>query len=90
MLLVTNKADATLSIIDPATATQIGVVAVGGVTGHEVIASRDGRIAYVPIYGDAGVGQPGTDGRTIAIIDIASRKLITHFDFGRGVRPHCA
>ena len=34
----------------------------GGVTGHEVIASPDGRLAYVPIYGNSGVGKPGTDG----------------------------
>jgi len=55
-----------------------------------VIASPDGRVAYVPIYGNSGVGKPGTDGQNIDVIDIASRKVIGNVDFGHGVRPHCA
>jgi len=54
-----------------------------------VIASPDGRTAYVPIYGDSGVGKPGSDGTNLVAIDIASRKIIGNVDFGRGVRPHC-
>jgi YVTN family beta-propeller protein len=61
----------------------------GGVTGHEVIASPDGRTAYVPIYGNSGVGKPGTDGTKIIAVDLASRKITGELDFGRGVRPHC-
>jgi DNA-binding beta-propeller fold protein YncE len=89
MLLVANQDDRTLSLIDPAAATQIATVPVEGVTGHEVAASPDGKTAYVPIYGDSGVGKPGTDGREIAVIDIASQKLIHKIDFDHGVRPHC-
>jgi YVTN family beta-propeller protein len=44
----------------------------------------------VPIYGDAGVGRAGTDGSTMAVIDLAARKVIHTVDFGHGVRPHCA
>src|SRR5579859_6314248 len=80
VLLVANKGDHTLGIIDPATSKQIAVVAENGVTGHEVIASPDGKTAYVPIYGDSGVGKPGTDGETMAVIDIATRKLIHTID----------
>jgi DNA-binding beta-propeller fold protein YncE len=65
-------------------------VLVGGVTGHEVAASPDGKTAYVPIYGDSGVGKPGTDGSEIAVIDLATRKVVHKIDFGHGVRPHCA
>ncbi len=89
VLLVANQGDRTLSIIDPAAARQIAVVPEGGVTGHEVATSPDGRTAYVPIYGDSGVGKPGTDGRNMVVIDIASRKVIGNVDFGHGVRPHC-
>ena len=90
VLLVTNKGDDTLSILDPQSGRQIGRVAEGGVTGHEVAASSDGKLAYVPIYGDSGVGKPGTDGRHLAVIDIATGKVIGDVDFGHGVRPHCA
>jgi YVTN family beta-propeller protein len=36
------------------------------------------------------VGSPGTDGSNIAVIDIASRRIVGNVDFGHGVRPHCA
>ncbi len=89
-LLVANQGDRSLSIIDPATDKQIAAVPVGGVTGHEVAASPDGRIAYVPIYGNSGVAKPGTDGQFMSVIDLASRKVIGTVDFGHGIRPHCA
>jgi DNA-binding beta-propeller fold protein YncE len=89
VLLVANKGDHTLGIIDPEAGKQVATVAEGGVTGHEVIASRDGRLAYVPIYGNSGVGQPGTDGSNLVVVDIASRKVVGNVDFGQGVRPHC-
>ncbi len=89
VLLVANQGDQNLSIINPASAKQVAVVPEGGVTGHEVAASPDGRTAYVPIYGSSGVGNPGTDGHNIVIIDIATRKVVGNVDFGHGVRPHC-
>ena len=57
LLLVANKGDHTLSIVDPAAGRQLAAVREGGETGHEVAASPDGRRAYVPVYGSAGVGQ---------------------------------
>jgi YVTN family beta-propeller protein len=88
-LLVANKGDQTLGIIDPNSGKQVAAVAEGGVTGHEVIASPDGKLAYVPIYGNSGVGKPGTDGKNLVVIDIASRKVVGNLDFDHGVRPHC-
>jgi len=88
VLLVAQKGEASLGIIDPAAGKLVASVPENGVTGHEVVASPDGRIAYVPIYGNSGVGKPGTDGSKIDAIDIASRKIIGTVDFGRGVRPH--
>ncbi|MGI8958811.1 MAG: cytochrome D1 domain-containing protein [Bryobacteraceae bacterium] len=89
-LLVANQGDHDLSIIDPAAGQQIATVPEGGVTGHEVAASHDGRTAYVPIYGNSGVGKPGTDGRNMVVIDVAARKVTGEVGFGHGVRPHCA
>lgn len=89
LLLVVNKGEHTLGLIDPTVGRQVAIVDVGGVTGHEVIASRDGRFAYVPIYGDSGVGQPGTNGSTMTVIDLAAQKVTGQVDFGHGVRPHC-
>jgi YVTN family beta-propeller protein len=88
-LLVANQGDRSLSIIDPATAKQIAAVPVGGITGHEVATSADGREAFVPIYGNSGVAKPGTDGTSMSVIDLASQKVIGTVDFGHGIRPHC-
>jgi YVTN family beta-propeller protein len=90
VLLVANKGDRSLGIIDPADDRQVAAVPENGVTGHEVIASPDGKTAYVPIYGDSGVGKPGSNGSNMVAIDIASRKIVGNLDFGHGVRPHCA
>jgi DNA-binding beta-propeller fold protein YncE len=87
-LLVTQKGDASLAIVDPATGKVIANVPEGGITGHEVVASPDGRFAYVPIYGNSGVGKPGTDGSNLVVIDIAAQKVVGNIDFGHGVRPH--
>jgi YVTN family beta-propeller protein len=88
-LLVAQKGDRSLAIVDPVAGKVLGSVAEGGVTGHEVIASPDGRMAYVPIYGNSGVGKPGTDGTKIVAIDIASQKIVGEINFDHGVRPHC-
>ncbi|MFZ0594951.1 MAG: hypothetical protein WAM39_31110 [Bryobacteraceae bacterium] len=89
MLLVANKGDQSLGLIDPVKNQQIAEVPEGGVTGHEVIASPDGRMAYVPIYGNSGVGKPGTNGQKVVAIDLEQRKVVGTLDFGHGVRPHC-
>lgn len=90
LLLSANKGTESLGIIDPQAGQQVAQVPEGGTTGHEVAASPDGRLAYVPIYGNSGVGKPGTDGRNMVVIDVAKHKVTAHVDFGHGVRPHCA
>ena len=87
-LLVANKGDNALGIIDPRSEKQIAEIPEGGVTGQEIATSRDGKLAYVPIYGNSGVGQPGTDGGNMVVIDLAARKVVENVDFGKGVRPH--
>jgi DNA-binding beta-propeller fold protein YncE len=88
-LVVANQGDHTLLLLDLAAHTTLGKVEVG-VNGHEVAVSPDGHFAYVPIYGNSGVGKPGTDGRTIDIVDLRARAIAGHLDLGKPVRPHCA
>ena len=90
LLLVANKSDQTLGIIDPVAGKQIAAISEDGITGHEVAASPDGRLAFVPIYGNSGVGRLGTDGSLIRVVDLARKEIVATIDFGKGVRPHCA
>src|SRR5277367_1586809 len=88
-LVVANQKEHTALLVDPESRQEVAKFVVG-VNGHEVIVSPDGRYAYVPIYGNSGVGKPGTDGSTIDVIDIRDRKLTATIDLGKPLRPHCA
>jgi YVTN family beta-propeller protein len=88
-LVVANQGDHTLLVLDLAAHTKLAEVQVG-VNGHEVAVSPDGNFAYVPIYGNSGIGRPGTDGRTIDIVDLHAHVIAGHVDLGKPVRPHCA
>ncbi|HMD32340.1 MAG TPA: hypothetical protein VKG84_10555 [Candidatus Acidoferrales bacterium] len=88
-LLVANQADHTLLIIDPVSGKTLATAGVD-INGHEVVASPDGKFAYVPIYGNSGVGRPGTDGSTVQVIDIATGRAVHIINLGKPVRPHCA
>ena len=90
ILLVANKGDHTLGLVDTVAGKMIATVPEDGVTGHEVVASPDGQHAFVPIYGNAGVGSPGTDGQLLRVVDLAKREVVGTIDFGKGLRPHCA
>ena len=48
-----RKGAGSLAIVDPAAGRLVASVPEHGVTGHEVAASPEGRLAYVPIYGDS-------------------------------------
>jgi len=87
-LLVIEKGSQSLAIVDPVAGSKTASAAETGITGHEVIASLDGKYAYVPIYGNSGVGKPGTDGSEIDVIDIATRQVVGTLKFDHGVRPH--
>jgi DNA-binding beta-propeller fold protein YncE len=88
VLLAANETEGTLSLIDPKAAVRLARIAEGGFAGHETAASPDGRFAFVPIYGDANAGTPGTDGREVVKIDLASKRVVGRFTFDHGVRPH--
>jgi DNA-binding beta-propeller fold protein YncE len=87
-LVVVNQPERTVQVV----ATDTGTVRLSVVAGerpHEVEISPDGRRAVLPIYGSGGVGQPGTDGSTIEILDLESGKTSVA-SLGAGVRPHDA
>ena len=89
VLVVANQREHTTLLVDPETREQLAKVTVG-VNGHEVAVSPDSRFAFVPIYGNSGVGRPGTDGATIDIVDLHDRKLSATIDLGKPLRPHRA
>src|SRR5215472_10716315 len=89
LLVIANQKEHTVLVVDPDERKELAKVVVG-VNGHEVMVSKDGRYAYVPIYGNSGVGRPGTDGSTIDVVDLQERKLATTIDLGKPLRPHRA
>jgi DNA-binding beta-propeller fold protein YncE len=88
-LLVISQQQRSVHIIDPDSAQIITTVPTHGDRPHEAAVAPDGRHVYVPIYGNAGVGKPGTDGRTIEILNLATRSFVDTIDLGRPARPHC-
>jgi YVTN family beta-propeller protein len=89
LLVVANQKEHTMLVVDPDARRELARVVVG-VNGHEVMVSKDGRFAYVPIYGNSGVGRPGTDGSTVDVVDLQERKLASTIDLGKPLRPHRA
>lgn len=87
VLVVANQKEHTVLLVDPEARRQLARISVG-VNGHEVAVSPDSRFAFVPIYGNSGVGKPGTDGASIDIIDLQQRKLASTIDLGKPLRPH--
>jgi YVTN family beta-propeller protein len=84
-LLVLNKDDNALAIVDPLTLKVVATVPTG-VAPHEVTASDDGRWAYVSNYG--GFGPDASPGRTISVIDLVLKKEVQQVDLGALRRPH--
>src|SRR5260221_9025563 len=56
ILVVANQKEHTLLIVDPESRRELAKISVG-VNGHEVAVSPDAHFAYVPIYGNSGVGK---------------------------------
>lgn len=81
ILLVLNKADSSLALVDPATNQVVGRVSTG-FQPHEVAVSADGRTAFVTNYGSG--QQPG---QSLSVIDLATRTE-KRVDLGELRRPH--
>jgi YVTN family beta-propeller protein len=80
-LLVLNKEDATLSIIDPVTLKSVAQIPVGEGP-HEITVSDDGKFAFVANYGAR------TPGSAISVIDLSAQKELRRVDLGALRRPH--
>lgn len=79
-LLVLSKGDHTLAIVDPSTLKVVAKAPVGE-DPHEVIASSDGKVAYVSNYG-------GGRYNTLAVIDLVNQKPLSSIDLGPLRGPH--
>ena len=79
-LLVLSKHDHTLAIVDPATLRLVARVPVGD-DPHEVVASTDGRTAYVSNYGFGAF-------HTLAVIDLVAPHDEPLIDLGALRGPH--
>jgi YVTN family beta-propeller protein len=79
-LLILAKKDQTLAIVDPATLKVLKRLPVGS-DPHEVIASTDGKTAYVSNYGFGAYN-------TLAIIDLAAQQPGPSVDLGPLRGPH--
>jgi YVTN family beta-propeller protein len=81
-LLILEKADSKLAIVDPASLKIVGRLAAGP-DPHEVIASPDGKLAYITNYG--GGRSPF---HTISVVDVAAQKVLPPIDLGVLQGPH--
>lgn len=81
-LLVVNKRDATLALVDPAAMKVTGKIATGEEP-HEVAVSDDGKIAVVCNYGTE--LNPGT---SLTVVDVSAKREVRRFALPGLSRPH--
>ncbi|HVX48679.1 MAG TPA: YncE family protein, partial [Chitinophagaceae bacterium] len=79
-LLALSKNNHTLNIVDPATLKVLASMPVGS-DPHEVIASADGKTAYVTIYGGGSLHE-------INVLDLTTGKPLTTIDTRPLYGPH--
>jgi DNA-binding beta-propeller fold protein YncE len=79
-LLILSKTDHALAIVDPSTMKVVGHVPVGD-DPHEIVASADGKTAYVSNYGFGAF-------HTITPVDLVAQKQLTPIDLGALRGPH--
>jgi len=75
-LLVLEKSDNAMAMVDPASMKVVARVP-AGTDPHEIVASTDGRVAYISNYG-------GTDSdlHTISVVDLLAHKEMPAIDLG--------
>src|SRR5688572_22573956 len=81
-LLVLNKSDNTVSLIDLTSKKAVATIPTG-VGPHEVAVSPDGRMAVIANYGTG--PQPGS---TLTVIDVPTKTSVKTIDLGEYRRPH--
>jgi YVTN family beta-propeller protein len=81
-LLVLEKEDQAVAIVDPATLQIVGRVAAGS-DPHEIGVSGDGRTAYISNYGAFTIPQ-----HTLSVVDLVAQKPLPPVDLGALRAPH--
>lgn len=81
-LLVLNKSDNTVSLIDLASRQAVATIPTG-VAPHEVAVSANGKLAVVANYGNQ-----QTPGSSLTVIDLPAKKPLKTIDLGQYRRPH--
>ena len=83
-LLVLDKSDNSLVIVDAASLQPVARVPAGE-DPHEIVVSDDGRLAYISNYGAYGRPSPL---RTISVVDLVAQKALPPIDLGALTAPH--
>jgi len=81
-LIVGNKEENSLAIVDPDSGKVLGTVPTG-LGPHEVVVSTDGKTAFVANYGTG-----PAPGSTLSVIDLVGQREIRKFDITPLSRPH--
>ncbi|HEX9801037.1 MAG TPA: YncE family protein [Thermoanaerobaculia bacterium] len=81
-LVVANKAEATVSLVDLAPGTVVATLPTGDGP-HEVGVSSDGRFALVANYGTG-----AAPGSSLTLVDVAAARVVRTIDLGEYRRPH--
>lgn len=82
VLLVLEKNDKSLAFVDPRTLKIIGRVSAGD-DPHEIVASEDGRFAYISNYGAFNDVQ-----HTLSVVNLVAKKRLPVVDLGALRAPH--
>ncbi len=80
-LLVLNKGDNNMMIVDPFARRVVATIPVGEGP-HEMTVSADGKLAFTANYGAK------NPGHSLSVIDIAARKEIRKVELGPILKPH--
>jgi YVTN family beta-propeller protein len=86
-LIVIDKIGRHIRFLDPATFQEISNLEVG-VAPHDLAISPDHKFAYITVYGDGVYGKNPHPGHTVAIVDLASRKVAGTIDVSPYLAPH--
>jgi DNA-binding beta-propeller fold protein YncE len=79
-LLILAKADQVMSVVNPATLAIVGQVP-SGPDPHEIVASADGKVAYISNYGGGSL-------HTITPVDLENKKALPVIELGALRGPH--
>lgn len=82
-LVVGNKAEASVSLVDLGSKRVIATLPTGKGP-HEVAVSPNGRLALIADYG----GGPEEHGSTLTVIDLPTARVVKTIDLGEHRRPH--